>query len=74
MSTSVHDLLEPRYSCFWVDRDIARMYHTRAPRQPKLTPEQLIYDGRLLSYSRSFVPAVSAVLRASGLLPEDASH
>ncbi|XP_018540771.1 uncharacterized protein LOC108888993 [Lates calcarifer] len=68
---TVHGLLKSVKGCAWVDRNIARMYHTRDPRQPKLTPNQLIYDGRLLSYSTHLIPAVNTVLRENGLLPED---
>ncbi|KAF3688148.1 Beta-1,4-galactosyltransferase galt-1 [Channa argus] len=73
-STSVHGLLESQKGCSWVDRNIARMYHTRAPRQPNLKPEQLLYNDRLLSYTDRLIPAVNSVLRESGLLPEDKSH
>ncbi|XP_028321211.1 uncharacterized protein LOC114474848 isoform X2 [Gouania willdenowi] len=68
---TVHGVLNPAGLCTWIDRKIARLYHTRAPKQPKLTPDKLIYDGRLLSYSARFVPAVSTALRESGLLPKD---
>ncbi|KAF3693369.1 Beta-1,4-galactosyltransferase galt-1 [Channa argus] len=73
-SMSIHGLLESQKGCSWVNRNIARMYHTRAPRQPNLTPEQLIYNDRLLSYSDRLTPAVTTVLRESGLLSEDNSH
>uniref|UniRef100_A0A8C4EPR9 Glycosyltransferase family 92 protein n=1 Tax=Dicentrarchus labrax TaxID=13489 RepID=A0A8C4EPR9_DICLA len=67
----VHGLLDSLHGCSWVDRNIARMYHTRAPKQPNLTPDQLIYDGRLLSYSAQLTLTVNTVLMESGLLPED---
>ncbi|XP_056230864.1 uncharacterized protein si:zfos-464b6.2 isoform X2 [Seriola aureovittata] len=67
---TVHGLIESKHGCEWVDRNIARMYHTRAAKQPDLKPDQLIYDGRLLNYSTHLTPAVNTVLRESGLLPE----
>ncbi|XP_059188170.1 uncharacterized protein LOC131970760 isoform X2 [Centropristis striata] len=70
-SPSVHGLLSSVQGCSWVDRSIARMYHTRGPKQTELTSDQLIYDGRLLSYSSSLIPKVNAAFRESGLLPED---
>ncbi|KAM9358991.1 uncharacterized protein ABDE67_002134 isoform 2-T2 [Symphorus nematophorus] len=68
---TVHGLLESLHGCSWVDRNIARMYHTRAPKQPNLTQDQLIYDGRLLNYSAPLTLNVNTVLRANGLLPKD---
>ncbi|XP_051255621.1 uncharacterized protein LOC127363140 isoform X1 [Dicentrarchus labrax] len=68
---TVHGLLHSLNGCSWVDRNIARMYHTRAPKQPNLTPDQLIYDGRLLSYSAQLTLTVNTVLMESGHLPED---
>ncbi|KAI3354152.1 hypothetical protein L3Q82_018481 [Scortum barcoo] len=56
-STSVHELLSPKFGCSWVERNIARMYHTSDPTQPELTPDRLIYDGRLLSYSAQLIAA-----------------
>uniref|UniRef100_A0A672H6E0 Glycosyltransferase family 92 protein n=1 Tax=Salarias fasciatus TaxID=181472 RepID=A0A672H6E0_SALFA len=73
-STSVHGVLSPQNVCAWVDRNVARMYHTRDPRQPELTADQLIYDGRLLNYSAALLPAVTTALRQSRLLPEDDTH
>ncbi|XP_068173729.1 uncharacterized protein [Antennarius striatus] len=70
-SPSVHGVLSSKRGCAWIDRSIARMYHTRNPRQLDLTPDQLIYDGRLLSYSDRLTPAVNAVLTESGLLSQD---
>ncbi|XP_022594108.1 uncharacterized protein LOC111216770 isoform X2 [Seriola dumerili] len=67
---TVHGLLDSVNGCKWVDRNIARMYHTRAAKQPNLKPDQLIYDGRLLNYNTHLTPAVNTVLRESGLLPE----
>ncbi|KAM3616170.1 uncharacterized protein V6R79_013581 [Siganus canaliculatus] len=69
---TVHGLLKPARSCTAVHRDIARMYHTREPKQTKVTYDRLIYDGRLLSIGANFTSAVTAVLTESGLLPEDA--
>ncbi|XP_073349034.1 uncharacterized protein [Pagrus major] len=72
-SLTVHGLLDPQTNtgCSWVDRNIARMYHTRHPRQPGLTQDKLIYDGRLLSYGARFTQSVSTVLRECGLLQKD---
>ncbi|XP_026225108.1 uncharacterized protein LOC113168266 isoform X2 [Anabas testudineus] len=65
---SVHGLLKSQHGCSWVDRNIARMYHTRSARQTNLTPDKLIFDGRLLSYSERLIPAVNTVLRECGLV------
>ncbi|XP_036070799.1 uncharacterized protein LOC112149611 isoform X2 [Oryzias melastigma] len=67
---SVHGALKSLNSFVWVRTDVARMYHTRAKTQPELTLKELIYDDRLLNYSDRLVPAVNAVLRDSGVLPE----
>ncbi|XP_028275133.1 uncharacterized protein LOC114444612 [Parambassis ranga] len=72
-TTTVHGVLHSQHGCSWVDRNMARMYHTRRPSQPHLKPDQLIYDGRLLDYSARLIPAVSAVLKENGLL-EDSTH
>ncbi|XP_061576572.1 uncharacterized protein LOC133442580 [Cololabis saira] len=68
-SLTVHGVLPPDKICKWVDRKIARMYHTRPKQQPDLKPEQLIYDSRLLNYSTRLIPTVSTVLTENGLLP-----
>ncbi|CAI5692612.1 uncharacterized protein si:zfos-464b6.2 isoform X1 [Oreochromis niloticus] len=68
-STSVHGALNAQDGWSWIDRSIARMYHTRSPIQKSLTKDKLIYDGRLLSYSAHFIPAVNKVLRETGFLP-----
>ncbi|XP_071352811.1 uncharacterized protein [Trachinotus anak] len=68
-TATVHGLLDQQKGCSWVDRNIARMYHTRAAKRPELKPDQLIYDDRLLSYSKKLKLAVNAVLRKSGFLP-----
>ncbi|XP_028275140.1 uncharacterized protein LOC114444615 isoform X1 [Parambassis ranga] len=73
-TATVHGVLHSQNGCSWVDRNMARMYHTRGPRQPHLKPDQLIYDGRLLDYSARLIPAVSAVLKENGLLEEDSTH
>uniref|UniRef100_A0A8C2ZQ49 Glycosyltransferase family 92 protein n=1 Tax=Cyclopterus lumpus TaxID=8103 RepID=A0A8C2ZQ49_CYCLU len=70
-TATVHGLLSSLKGCTMVDRKMARMYHTRAAVQTELTPDQLIYDGRLLNYSAQLIPNVDTVLRESGLLPED---
>ncbi|XP_053176265.1 uncharacterized protein LOC128359976 [Scomber japonicus] len=62
---TVHGLLKSEKGCAWVDRNIARMYHTRAAKQ-KLKPDQLIYDGRLLKYSDRLLSAVNTVLKETG--------
>ncbi|XP_051813463.1 uncharacterized protein si:zfos-464b6.2 isoform X2 [Acanthochromis polyacanthus] len=69
-STSVHGLLSSLGGCSWVNRNIARMYHTRASKQMSLPPDQLVYDGRLLSYSATLRPAVDAVLTDTGFIAE----
>lgn len=66
---TVHGLLESENGCSWVDRNIVRMYHTRSAMQPELKPEELIYDGRLLSYSSRLTPAVNTVLTETEFLP-----
>ncbi|XP_024656830.2 uncharacterized protein LOC112429694 isoform X2 [Maylandia zebra] len=73
-STTVHGVLKSQHGCSWIDRNIARMYHTRFPRQPNLAEDKLIYDGRLLSYSAHFTPAVNKVLRETGFLPEHSTQ
>ncbi|KAM8767952.1 uncharacterized protein AB9X84_018852 isoform 2-T9 [Acanthopagrus schlegelii] len=72
-SLTVHGLLDPEtfQVCSWVERNIARMYHTRHPRQPKLTQKELIYDDRLLRYGGRFKRSVSTVLSKCGLLQKD---
>ncbi|XP_054884967.1 uncharacterized protein LOC129359395 isoform X2 [Poeciliopsis prolifica] len=69
-SVSVHGVLQSHGldGCAWVDRNIARMYHTRAQMRTDLTFDQLVYDGRLLSYSQALIQAVNATLRESGIL------
>ncbi|XP_041851069.1 uncharacterized protein LOC121646233 [Melanotaenia boesemani] len=68
---TVHRVLSPEGICTVVDRNIARLYHTRVQSAVGLTPDQLIYDGRLLSYSAPLVPAVNTVLKESGILPKN---
>uniref|UniRef100_A0A671TZ20 Glycosyltransferase family 92 protein n=1 Tax=Sparus aurata TaxID=8175 RepID=A0A671TZ20_SPAAU len=70
---TVHGLLDPGISeaCSFVDRNIARMYHTRLPKQPGVTRDKLTYDDRLLSYGARFTPTVTTVLRECGLLQKD---
>ncbi|XP_036070919.1 uncharacterized protein LOC112149610 isoform X2 [Oryzias melastigma] len=70
-STSVHGVQRSQNGCAWVDRNIARMHHTRDKRQPQLQPSQLIYDDRLLSFSAPLIRTVNAVLRENGLLPAE---
>ncbi|TNN75078.1 hypothetical protein EYF80_014651 [Liparis tanakae] len=70
-TATVHGLISSLRGCSMVDRNIARMYHTRAAVETALTPDQLIYDGRLLNYSPQLIPNVNTVLRESGLLSED---
>uniref|UniRef100_A0A096LQY2 Glycosyltransferase family 92 protein n=1 Tax=Poecilia formosa TaxID=48698 RepID=A0A096LQY2_POEFO len=69
-ATSVHGVLQPQKSCIWVDRKLARMYHIKPRGPPKHKEKQLIYEGRLLGYSSHLIPAVNAVLKQTGLLPE----
>ncbi|KAM3615808.1 uncharacterized protein V6R79_008209 [Siganus canaliculatus] len=73
-TTSVHGILHPQICCAWVQSDVARMYHTRDPRQSDVTHDKLIYDGRLLIYSLNFTSSVNTVLVESGLLPKDGQH
>lgn len=68
---TVHGVLRSQRGCSWVDRNIARMYHVKPRGNTEMKPEQLIYDGRLLNYSASLVPAVNTVLRDNGLLSKD---
>ncbi|XP_068440294.1 uncharacterized protein [Clinocottus analis] len=70
-SATVHGLLKSLNGCSMVDRKIARMYHTRAAVQLELTPDQLVYDGRLLNYMAQLIPNVNTVFRESGLLPKE---
>ncbi|XP_056138875.1 uncharacterized protein LOC130115290 [Lampris incognitus] len=68
---TVHGLLSSQKGHVWVSGDIARMYHTRAPMETKLTPDQLIYDSRLLGYSDRLILAVNTVLEETGLVQEE---
>ncbi|CAK6981465.1 uncharacterized protein LOC128359973 [Scomber scombrus] len=68
--TTVHGLLKTERGCAWVDRNIARMYHTRAG-TPEMKPEQLVYDGRLLKYSDRLISAVNTVLKETKFLPSE---
>ncbi|XP_029027872.1 uncharacterized protein LOC114868445 [Betta splendens] len=72
VAPTVHNLLSSQNGCSMVDSAVGRMYHTRSPKT-KIPPEQLIFDGRLLSYSRRLVPAVTAVLRECGIISTDGS-
>ncbi|XP_044058293.1 uncharacterized protein LOC122878873 isoform X2 [Siniperca chuatsi] len=71
--TAVHGEMSPQIGSR-VDSKIARMYHTRAPAQPKLTADQLIYDDRLLKYKDHLTRSVDTVLRDSGLLPQNSTQ
>ncbi|KAM9734315.1 uncharacterized protein ACNS7B_016063 isoform 2-T2 [Menidia menidia] len=73
-TVTVHGVLEPQGGCAWVDRELARMYHTRSQKTREVKPEQLILDGRLLDYSQQLVPAVNAALLHSGLLKNECSQ
>nr|XP_054599335.1 uncharacterized protein LOC107379849 isoform X1 [Nothobranchius furzeri] len=70
-TTSVHGVLKSTNGCVWVNRTIARMYHTRSQQQTLLKPGDLIYDGRLLNYSKRLLTAVNKALREIGLLSGD---
>ncbi|KAM4589122.1 uncharacterized protein V3H82_003283 isoform 1-T1 [Fundulus diaphanus] len=70
-AATVHGVLKSQKVCAWVDRKMARIYHVKPRGQIDVKPQQLIYDGRLLSYSSRLTSAVNAVLRETGLLPED---
>ncbi|KAM6932943.1 uncharacterized protein FYW49_001336 [Xenentodon cancila] len=65
---SVHGVLSSQDGCSWIDRDIARMYHTRAPLQNHVTADELVYDSRLLNYGGRLITAVDTVLKENGLL------
>ncbi|XP_044209520.1 uncharacterized protein si:zfos-464b6.2 isoform X1 [Thunnus albacares] len=65
---TVHGLLDSEKGCSWIDRNIARMQHTRPAVQQKLKPEQLIFDNRLLSYSARLTSAVNTVLTETEFL------
>uniref|UniRef100_A0A087XJ73 Glycosyltransferase family 92 protein n=1 Tax=Poecilia formosa TaxID=48698 RepID=A0A087XJ73_POEFO len=67
---TVHGVLRSQENCAWVDRKTAHMYHTKARGQNGLKAQQLVYDGRLLSYSGRLTAAVNAVLNETRLLPE----
>ncbi|XP_053176261.1 uncharacterized protein LOC128359973 [Scomber japonicus] len=67
---TVHGLLDSEKGCAWIDRNIARMYHTRAG-TPEMKAEQLVYDGRLLKYSDRLILVVNTVLKETGLLPSE---
>lgn len=68
---SVHGVKKSNKSCSWVDRKMARMYHIKPRGKTNLKPEQLIYEGRLLSYSAVLTSAVNTVLGETGLLLHD---
>ncbi|XP_017286576.1 uncharacterized protein si:zfos-464b6.2 [Kryptolebias marmoratus] len=70
-STTVHGVLSSKKGCASVDRNVARMYHVKSRGPPQHKPEQMIYDGRILSFSDRLIPAVSNQLRQTGLLPAD---
>uniref|UniRef100_A0A3Q4I5B9 Glycosyltransferase family 92 protein n=1 Tax=Neolamprologus brichardi TaxID=32507 RepID=A0A3Q4I5B9_NEOBR len=63
-STTVHGALNAQHG--WSALVFA---FCRIPTQKNLTKDKLIYDGRLLSYSAHFIPAVNKVLRETGFLP-----
>ncbi|XP_038140774.1 uncharacterized protein LOC119783362 isoform X1 [Cyprinodon tularosa] len=71
---SVHDVLKSDHGCSWVDRNMARMYHTRDQMQPLLTSDKMIHDGRLLSYSAPLSLAVDTALQESGLLSKGSKN
>lgn len=65
-AVTVHGVLAPEGSCSWVDRNVARMFHTRASEVTE--PNELIYDDRLLAYQPHLIPAVDKVLTENGFL------
>lgn len=50
------------------------MFGCRSPLQAQLTPDQLVYDGRLLNYSSRLIPAVTSVLAEAGRAPGNLEH
>ncbi|XP_038140762.1 uncharacterized protein LOC119783355 isoform X2 [Cyprinodon tularosa] len=70
---TVHGVLKSKKSCAWVDSNIARIYHIKPRDLTELKPDQMIYDGRLLSYSSRLSSAVNTVLRQTGILPASSS-
>ncbi|XP_068172616.1 uncharacterized protein [Antennarius striatus] len=70
-TTSVHGVLDSLHGCSWVHRTVGRMYHTRAPLAPQLPLEELIFDDRLLYFSKRLVAAVDAVLTDTGFLSKE---
>ncbi|XP_041851072.1 uncharacterized protein LOC121646237 [Melanotaenia boesemani] len=68
---TVHGVLSSMKDCTLVDRNIARICHSRIQSETWVRPDHLIYDGRLLSYSKPLVPAVNTVLKESGILPKN---
>ena len=61
--TTVHGLLRADCKGVRVDRDVARIYHIRAPWRQDVTDDKLIQDERLWDYAPRLVPAVSDVLK-----------
>ncbi|KAM4627509.1 uncharacterized protein ACJ7VT_002446 [Polymixia lowei] len=72
-AATVHGLLNSQKDCLWVKSDVARMYHTRGPVQTQLTPDQLIYDDRILGFTDRLALAVNTVLKHTGFMPEDST-
>ncbi|XP_068172617.1 uncharacterized protein [Antennarius striatus] len=70
-STSVHGVQNSNTGITWVERHIALLHHTREARDPDMKPGQLVYNGRLLSYSTQLTSAVRTVFMDSGLLQVD---
>uniref|UniRef100_A0A667X7K8 Glycosyltransferase family 92 protein n=1 Tax=Myripristis murdjan TaxID=586833 RepID=A0A667X7K8_9TELE len=64
IETSVHGPLKLLYSCFF-------FFFSRPPMQTGLTPDKLIFDGRVLGYSARLIQAVNTVLREAGLIQKD---
>uniref|UniRef100_A0A3Q2D5R7 Glycosyltransferase family 92 protein n=1 Tax=Cyprinodon variegatus TaxID=28743 RepID=A0A3Q2D5R7_CYPVA len=71
---TVHGVLKSKKSCVWVDGKIARIYHIKPRDLTELKPDQMIYDGRLLSYSSRLSSAVNTVLRQTGILPVSSTY
>uniref|UniRef100_A0A3Q4N954 Glycosyltransferase family 92 protein n=1 Tax=Neolamprologus brichardi TaxID=32507 RepID=A0A3Q4N954_NEOBR len=68
-STTVHGALNAQETMNSTLRAALVFAFCRIPTQKNLTKDKLIYDGRLLSYSAHFIPAVNKVLRETGFLP-----
>uniref|UniRef100_A0A3Q2P6L3 Glycosyltransferase family 92 protein n=1 Tax=Fundulus heteroclitus TaxID=8078 RepID=A0A3Q2P6L3_FUNHE len=67
--TSVHRVIKSKKSCAVTAFSALCVCRPRGP--TSLKPKQLVYEGRLLSYSAHLTSAVNTVLKETGLLPGD---